>query len=334
MNNFGPLSKVVTLALMTIICVNCEKSNVSTSASVGDQPVAGIINGRDATAKMVATGGLANSTVGIFILTDKVKGSGALCSGTLIAKDMILTAGHCMTGATADQVNIYFQATDLDPSAKAATIKSFVINPGYVADESDSKDDVAILRLSETAPSTMTPSELAPSSVDIVKVGKVTFGFGQADDRHNTPGGRDGSAVLRYTLVSDETEVVPSTAEEGNHAGMIATDSSLTGTCHGDSGGPLFAMDNATHKLLLAGVTESGFPVYQGQQGTDFDAMLKALFADTTKPPTADQQKAAFDGFYTKYPDAHICSGIDYYVNIVNVATWINQAMASLSAQP
>jgi|GEM_PF-1953018 len=319
MKNIAPMTKVISLSLMTALCLNCESANRSNPTNVVTS-MASIINGQSVTDDQFQNGGLANSVVAIVAEMD---GGEALCTGTLIAQDMVLTAGHCLTGAQAGKVAVVFQAKDLTDAAhpaRAVLAKNFLVQKEY-ADSHLSKDDLALIQLANPAPVNMTPAKLVPPGYDIShSFLQDAIGYGQSDERHNVEPGKDGSGILRWTRLTFEGVLHAAPNIPARMDGMILFDTSKTGVCHGDSGGPLLINNSLVDTTYqVAGVAESVIAIYTGAEEQDYQNAERAN---------------KMDDFYKKYPDAPICSGYGLYVSVADHLDWISQTMTALRAQP
>jgi secreted trypsin-like serine protease len=175
-----------------------------------------------------------------------------ICSGTLIAPNVVLTAGHCTVYfAELEQrgFNIVFT---LDPSPTATSTvydaTAFYTHPDYVDKlNGNSKcglygqctTDVGLVELA-TAPTSVTPATIAPlgyvDTLDLKTqlfyiVGYGVEGFSNANTPLGSPGGTRKVGAFE-ALGQDVTadQFLKLTGQHYNDA-----------TCFGDSGGPVFA---------------------------------------------------------------------------------------------
>ncbi len=168
-----------------------------------------------------------------------------ICSGTVIAPNWILTAGHCVGeengGNTypASAFKVYTGNVEWEHATVSAVAEA-LRDPGYADQfskfpQEDIADDVGLLHLS--APVTVEPIVLAtPQSfsrvVDGASLSAAGFGL-------TSPNGTEPSKTMQ--LVTGLTvENVPASGsnERGEGNDILIESSSNKGTCKGDSGGP------------------------------------------------------------------------------------------------
>ena len=176
------------------------------------------------------------------------------CTGTLIAPDVVLTAGHCQAFHTR-----VFVGTDVTKQGRIFRIRKHVPHPKF--DSRTMVNDLTILFLDKKVTG-VTPRKVAPKGlIDNATTARVV-GFGSTR--------LDGMGFLSAKLAADVPIVSPScggtvngeTDEDfyGCHLSkeLIAGKPMLHfDTCKGDSGGPLY-VQNPNGDWLLAGATSRG----------------------------------------------------------------------------
>jgi secreted trypsin-like serine protease len=172
------------------------------------------------------------------------------CTGTLVAADVVVTAGHCADFAT----RVFF-GNDVTKPGKTVRVKKRVRHPKY---HQDKHNDLMVLLLEEKVDSVKPRKLAAKAVIDKATDGRV-IGFGNTD-----PSGSFGYGVKRFVDVP-----VASPACRGKVNGQ--SDSMTYGcdvgleliagrpllerdSCNGDSGGP-FYITGADEQWLVAGAT-------------------------------------------------------------------------------
>lgn len=190
---------------------------------------------------------VAASTVGIFTPSGEGQ-SGSLCTGSLIGRDMAVTAAHCMSRVGRKPYVIF--GRDLhSPEVTARPAEDVAVHPNWEKKQGRGMDqgDIALVKFPGGLPSGYRKIPTLKSAQDIHQGEKVTLaGFGINDARRRT-----GAGKLRKTQV-------PIADVRPGHSEMIVDQSKGRGACHGDSGGPAFV--RAGRKIILAGVTNRSYP--------------------------------------------------------------------------
>ncbi len=188
-------------------------------------------------------------------------GKGFLCTGTLIAPNFVLTAGHCgsVTGAAvaspaawpAPLIDVRIGSNkpgqgELVPVSQATVEPKYLVNSGY---------DITLLKLSRN--STKAPTHVvgaggaglwAPSTLeDIVGFGTTEEGGDTPDtlQKAQVPIVTDASCGQAYSGFEPQTQICAGYPQGG------------VDTCQGDSGGPMFGR-NAAGALRVVGATSYG----------------------------------------------------------------------------
>jgi V8-like Glu-specific endopeptidase len=209
-----------------------------------------------------------------------------LCTGTLIAPRVVLTAAHCVERSTvAAAFEVRFGPQTNDPSNTYVVVTDVLLHPKY--DVATHEYDVALLRLSDDA--VPTPVPLPAKPIDASAIGSIAriVGYGVTEDPKSIPGTkREGTTKV--------SEVTPTS--------FTAT-ASPSMTCHGDSGGPVF-LKSETGVEELAGITAKGDA---GCKDYAFNIRVDAVMTDFIAPYVKATETAPKGVPVGKLAPAQIC---------------------------
>lgn len=174
------------------------------------------------------------------------------CTGTLIAPNAVLTAGHCK-----QLHSRIFIGNDVARRGRVVRVKRHVRHPGW---KGDLQNDVMLLILAEPVRGVKPRAMASARQINAAKDGRVV-GFGTTD-----LAGTIGYGIKQQTDVpvvsaacSGKVNGKNDSTVYGCHVGkeLVAGKPLLNhDTCRGDSGGPLYVA--VGKRWLLAGVTSRG----------------------------------------------------------------------------
>ncbi len=185
-----------------------------------------------------------------------------LCTGTLIAPNYVLTAGHCgsITGGTGvaspaafppQAIQVYI-GSNKPGQGENVPVSSVTVEPKYLL---NSGYDITLLKLSRN--STKTPTKVVGAAgAGIWSAGTLEeiVGFGTTSEGGDTPD------TLQKAKVPITTDAYCASAyDDFDATSMVCAGypQGGTDTCQGDSGGPMFGRD-ATGALKVVGATSYG----------------------------------------------------------------------------
>jgi hypothetical protein len=187
-----------------------------------------------------------------------MEGGALLCTATLVAPRVLLTAAHCL--ADGGMPTAFFGAAPQGDAGASIAVVATRVHPAF--EPSTLTNDVAMALLAQDAPSGATPWPLPAAPLDSSSVGLslrlVGFGETAAGDS-SPPQKRVGTATLA-SLAATQLVLAPAPSQP----------------CEGDSGGPAFATIGGVE--VIVGVTSSGdAQCSQGGHDTRVDAFTSFI---------------------------------------------------------
>jgi secreted trypsin-like serine protease len=190
-------------------------------------------------------------------------GPDILCSGTLVAPKVFLTAAHCTAFLETEGISqvwvTFAPAYDEDSTSLAGLLSgSYVTNPEFGSGGASDTHDIAVVLLQQ-APAGITPAQLPTAGLlDQIKASHelddqtfTAVGYGTVrEDKTGGPHSLFFDGVRRYALQS---------ALNLEKAWLLLSMNPSTGsggTCYGDSGGPHFL--GGVESDLIVSITITG----------------------------------------------------------------------------
>lgn len=187
-----------------------------------------------------------------FIVSLQDVSSGHFCGGSLVRKDWVLTAAHCVTwGISASDLRVVsglYKQSDLS-NAEVFSVKNILVHPQY--DKGLSDYDFALIRLtgnSKSSPIILNTTEIPIPDNEAQAPLATTAGWGVQKE----------AGDIADTLMKVDVPLVDSKRCLNAYPGSITDRMICAGfdkggkdSCQGDSGGPLLVRDDAGQMELI-----------------------------------------------------------------------------------
>ena len=170
------------------------------------------------------------------------------CTGTLIASNVVITAGHCNDPAVA---NVLLGTNSLTSGGEVVPVMQRIEYPN-----SQQSEDVTLLVLARDAAEPPRNIATGWAKLDIKNAAAVQFvGFG-ATDVNGSVYGTDLMEVMS-TITDFDCTMKPGCNALAMPDGELGAGGGGIDTCSGDSGGPMYLL--TSYGIFLAGVTSRSY---------------------------------------------------------------------------
>jgi hypothetical protein len=200
------------------------------------------------------------------------------CTGTAIARDLVLTAAHCLAPGTR------YSVLERDPGRrpKQTRVENFQRHPDFDLETALARRetaDVALLKLAEPLGANFLPAAIGTRDFFLLGDRLLIAGFGITGFRNDRDFGTLRSALLMVVRHPSSGQLrLADPSRRGDTAGL--------GACSGDSGGPVFE-DSGGRLALVAVVSWAtdarGGPGCGGLTGVTPVARFRAWIDGTAK---------------------------------------------------
>lgn len=200
-------------------------------------------------------------------LRDTTRGNSAyqqqFCGGTLIDRNSVLTAAHCLESVTAPQLRVTVGLTSLREPGQGQTrsVESIIRHPQYTTSLVTFRYDAAVLNLGRPIKNIAPAKIPATTSNGLEDPGDqaTIAGWGSTvkQPSNNDPRYPVRMQEAQVPIVSDATAKRAYGADDYEPRLMLAAGRENKDTCQGDSGGPIF-VERSNGRISQIGITSFG----------------------------------------------------------------------------
>jgi secreted trypsin-like serine protease len=228
-------------------------------------------------------------------LTVLVKNNNQDCTGILLNSATVLTAAHCVYAQNRNQIKVYFHVAKSNGELASSVAQRIITHPQY-KDITKADYDLALIKLEQPAPSVLI-SKLNTASFDFQLKKNITtnsigllFGYGIKPWLES----KIKFGVKKYNLQNKNLQI--------SNDRYFSLNNFTAQACHGDSGGPLFEVDQ-NNNMLLIGIA------------IGVNAIKQPLNVKIENAPISQDFKN--------------CSGIVYFHKLKPIYTWLTENLTA-----
>lgn len=195
----------------------------------------------------------------VYVIINDWNGGTGFCTGTLVAKDIVLTAGHCVDTNIMNGFEVVAARAPNKPRVTASRVARF--DGDY---DDPANPDIGLLRLDEPI--------VLPHYAQMTDVSTIVDGGQKVDAIAVIRTAEEAEAPLKHSGVLEVSSAKGFGYQHGFHTPMFSIG--------GDSGAGLFLLENGkrTHKLI--GVARQPEPERDVDHFTRIDATITKWFAE------------------------------------------------------
>lgn len=232
----------------------------------------------------IVSGVLVEESDPVYLATVSLNWNGnPTCSGFIFDKRTIVTAAHCMATVPSDVVFAVGFGSKNRNLKKEIKVEKYELHPGW--DRSDlrsstidplpgkPKNDIGVIILADDAPDWVKPIPVKEIGSVNIGANAVLAGYGRTDGIVRDPSTSmpEARGLLRKT-----NAVISVINEDGlEFIEDTTADNPRGSSCHGDSGGPMFFVEN-DGSLTVIGVTSRAY-------SKELDCKGKGVYTDVRK---------------------------------------------------